>query len=79
MAGEGALALDGAKLRLAMEKRFLTGAEVARRCNVSASTINRAFEGGSRISTIRKILAALGMDYAEATRAGVLVRLQGEA
>ena len=55
------------RLREARERAFLTQAELAEKSGVAETTINRLENGhhGARISTVRKLAAALGVAPAE--------------
>ena len=60
--------VDGAKLRSARERRFLTLRELAERAGVAYVTIWRAENGttgSARMGTIRALAEALGIEPAE--------------
>jgi transcriptional regulator with XRE-family HTH domain len=60
--------LDGEKLRAARTTRFLERQELADKAGIARRTIERmetGEEGGHRLSTIRKLAEALGVDSHE--------------
>lgn len=64
--------VDGSKMRALRESKFLTQAELAELSGATESTINRIENGlqQPRISTIRKIAAALGVEPGELVEGG---------
>ena len=63
-----AVKIDGAKLKSVRERRFLSREELAEKVGSHRDHIGRLERGdvaGSRISTVRKLAEALGVDPAE--------------
>jgi transcriptional regulator with XRE-family HTH domain len=59
--------IDGEKLRRARQRRLLTQTELAEKASLTLSTLSRLENGfqQARISTVRRLALALGIDPSE--------------